>query len=35
MQQPHGFTHPQFHVHVCKLHKAIYGLLQALYALYM
>jgi transposase InsO family protein len=29
MQQPPGFTHPQFPNHVCHLRKAIYGLKQA------
>ena len=29
MQQPPGFTHPQYPQHVCKLRKAIYGFRQA------
>jgi hypothetical protein len=29
MTQPQGFVHPKFPNHVCKLHKAIYGLRQA------
>lgn len=29
MTQPQGFVHPDFPHHVCKLHKAIYGLKQA------
>ncbi|KAJ4746261.1 Gag/pol [Rhynchospora pubera] len=29
MQQPPGFTDPQFPSHVCLLHKAIYGLKQS------
>lgn len=34
MAQPLGFTHSQFPSHVCKLHKAIYGLCQSPHALY-
>jgi hypothetical protein len=29
MQQPPGFSHPQFPQHLCKLDKALYGLKQA------
>lgn len=29
MKQPHGFVHPQFPNHVCRLRKSIYGLKQA------
>lgn len=29
MQQPQGFVDPAFPNHVCKLHKAIYGLKQS------
>ena len=32
MSQPPGFKHPQFPNHACRLHKAIYGLRQALRA---
>lgn len=29
MRQPHGFIHPQYPNHICKLWKTIYRLLQA------
>lgn len=34
MQQPPGFEDPAHPTHVCKLHKAIYGLKQSLRAWY-
>ena len=34
MSQPQGYIHPQYPNHVCRLHKAFYGLKQALRAWY-